>query len=135
MDRIRLHGMVFYGYHGVYGAEKELGQQFVVDVELELSLEAAGRADDLELAVNYQGVYALVRDIVEERDFNLLEAMAETIAREILSTFAVDAVTVRARKPQVPIGGLLDYVEVEIHRRQQRPISAAAELSDPITGN
>ena len=34
-DRIILDGMVFYGYHGVNQAERELGQRFVVDVELE----------------------------------------------------------------------------------------------------
>ena len=123
MDRIRLHNMIFYAYHGVYGAEKELGQKFAVDVELELDLQPAGRSDDLDLAVDYSGVYAVVRDIVEEGDFSLLEGLAETIAQEILGSFSsVDGVTVRVRKPHVAMGGLLDYAEVEIHRRRRPPL-------------
>lgn len=119
MDRIRLHNMAFYAYHGVYGAEKEIGQRFEVDVELETDLQAAGRADDIDLAIDYQNVYTLVRDIVEEQDFNLIEGLAERIAQEILGSFSVDGVVVRVRKPHVPMGGLLDYVEVEIHRRRR----------------
>ena len=46
-DRILLTGMTFYGYHGVRTPEKELGQRFVVDLEMELDLSAAGLSDDL----------------------------------------------------------------------------------------
>lgn len=119
MDRIRLHNMVFYAYHGVYGAERELGQRFEVDVELETDLRPAGRTDDIDVAIDYQNVYTLVRDIVEENDFNLLEGLAERIAQDVLGSFSVDGVTVRVRKPHVPMGGLLDWVEVEIHRRRR----------------
>ena len=116
MDRLRLQNMVFYGYHGAYGAEKELGQKFAVDVELQTDLRAAGRSDDLDLALDYQSVYTLVREIVEEREFNLIEGLAEAIAQEILGAFEVEAVVVRVRKPHAPVGGLLDYAEVEIRR-------------------
>ena len=84
-DRLVLENMVFYGYHGAFAAEKELGQQFEVDVELYLDLKSAAAADDLELSVNYVEVYTLVKEIVEEREFGLLETLAETIAGEILS--------------------------------------------------
>lgn len=119
-DRIRLQNMVFYAYHGVYGAERELGQQFAVDVELEKDLQPAGRTDDLELSVDYQAVYHLVRKTVEEWDFALIEALAEAIAQGVLDRFSVDAVVVRVRKPHVPIGGLLDFAEVEIRRENPR---------------
>jgi len=54
--------------------------------------------------------------MVEERDFNLIEGLAEAIAQEILGAFDVDAVVVRVRKPHAPVGGLLDFAEVEIRR-------------------
>ncbi|MGE5587967.1 MAG: dihydroneopterin aldolase [Clostridia bacterium] len=120
-DRIVLRNMVFYGYHGVFPAEKELGQRFEVDVELAGDLSTAAQADDLDAGgINYVDVYTLVKDIVEEREFNLIEALAETIAQEILSAHDVDEVTVRVRKPDVAMGGVLDYVEVEIVRRPER---------------
>lgn len=125
MDRIRLRNMMFYAYHGVYDAEKQLGQRFYIDVELEVDTSEAGRTDDLAQTTNYVGVYALVRDIVEKRRFNLIEALAETIAQRILADFSVEGVVVRVRKPDVPIGGLLDAVEVEIARRRTTPSSAS----------
>lgn len=119
-DKIVLRNMVFYGYHGVFPAEKELGQRFEVDVELVTDLSRAAQADDLDAGgINYVDVYTLVKEIVEEREFNLIEALAETIAQEILSAHDVDEVTVRVRKPEVAIGGVLDCVEVEIVRRPE----------------
>ncbi|MGE5572365.1 MAG: dihydroneopterin aldolase [Bacillota bacterium] len=120
-DRIILRNMVFYGYHGVFPAEKELGQRFEVDVEMACDLSAPAQADDLESGgVNYVDVYTQVKDIVEEREFNLIEALAETIAQEVLSVHNVDEVTVRVRKPDAAIGGVLDHVEVEVVRRHGR---------------
>lgn len=116
MDVIRLLGMEFYGYHGVFEAEKELGQRFEVDVELHRDLKQAADSDDLDVTLNYVDVYTVVKDIVEERTFNLIEAVAEEIASTILSSFPVAGVTVRVRKPHVSLGGLLRTVEVEIER-------------------
>ena len=73
-DRIRLNNMVFYGYHGAFSAEKELGQRVEVDLELVLDLATTGKTDDPELSVNYVDIYTIVKDLVEEGDFNLLEA-------------------------------------------------------------
>ena len=115
-DRITLSNMVFYGYHGVFEGEKELGQRFEVDVELFTGLSVPGQTDDLEQSINYVDVYTLVQDIVQERTYNLIEAIAENIAGEILSAYSLDQVVVRVRKPNVPIGGVIDHVEVEITR-------------------
>lgn len=118
-DRLILKNMVFYGYHGAFAAEKELGQRIEVDAELYLDLKPFAAADDLDLGINYVEVYTLIKDIVEEREFNLLETIAETIADEILSAYTVEEVVVRVRKPFPPSGGILDYAEVEISRKAQ----------------
>lgn len=111
--------MVFYGYHGAFAAEKELGQKIEVDAELYLDLKPSAATDDLELSINYVEVYTLIKDIVEEREFNLLETIAETIADEILSAYTLEEVVVRVRKPFPPSGGILDCAEVEISRKPQ----------------
>lgn len=118
MDVIRLTGMEFYGYHGVFEAEQELGQRFEVDVELFLDLKPAADTDDIEVTLNYVDVYTLVKELVEERTFNLIEALAEVIAGEVLESFSVEGVVVRVRKPHVSMGGLLRTVEVEIERER-----------------
>jgi dihydroneopterin aldolase len=63
-------------------------------------------------------VYETCRRVVEERRFELIEALAETIARDLLAAFPVDAVTVRVRKPWVSLGGPLRAAGVELTRRR-----------------
>lgn len=118
-DRILLNGMTFYGYHGVRPEEKELGQRFVVDVEMEVDLRAAGASDDLADTVDYSRAYRVVREIVEGPGRNLLEAVAEETAGALLEAFPVQGVRVRVSKPHVSIrGAMLDGAAVEIYRRR-----------------
>jgi dihydroneopterin aldolase len=111
--------MVFYGYHGATPSEKELGQPFIVDLELEVDLKASGASDDLRDTVDYSRVYRAVKETVEGPSRNLLESLAEGLAQELLRTFPLDGVRVRVTKPQVPIeGAVLEGAGVEIHRRR-----------------
>jgi dihydroneopterin aldolase len=119
-DRIIMKGMEFYGYHGVLPGEQEIGQRFVVDLKLSASLEHSGRLDDLDETIDYVEVYRLVEQIVTEERYNLIEALAERIAQAVLAKYAVEEVAVRVKKPQAPLGGIFEYVGVEIHRGPQR---------------
>jgi len=120
-DRIVLANMAFQARHGVHDLEKVEAQRFEVDVELALDIQPAGLDDDLAKTVDYGGVYEVVRQVVESTTFNLMEALAEAIAHEILGGHArVDEVVVRIRKPQVRLGGPLDYAGVEIRRVRER---------------
>jgi dihydroneopterin aldolase len=118
-DRILLDGMVFQARHGVYPHEKTTSQRFEVDVELLLDLQPAGLEDDLERTLDYGRVYETVRTIVESTTFNLIEALAEAIAHELLSEFpALEELEVRVRKPEVKLGGPLRSAGVQIRRRR-----------------
>ena len=119
-DRIVLAHMAFFGRHGVSDEERADEQEIDIDVEMEVDLAAAGKSDDLEQTVNYAKVFKACRAIVEEQSFHLLEAIAEAIATRLLSDFErIEAVTVRVRKPGVPIDGRLEYAGVEIERRRR----------------
>ena len=117
-DRIILDSMVLHGTHGVYAEEQHTPQPFEVDVELSLNLQPAGLSDDLGQTVDYSRVFDTCRQIVESTRFNLIEALAEAIAQEILSEFPADEVTIRVRKPKVKLGGTLRAAGVEIRRRR-----------------
>lgn len=120
-DRIVLAGMAFQARHGVLDWEKAEAQRFEVDVELVLDAQPAALDDDLTRTVDYRGVYQVVRQIVESTTFNLLEALAEAIAHELLvEQPQVDEVVVRVRKPDVRLGGPLAYAGVEIRRIRNR---------------
>ena len=119
-DRILLEAMTFYGNHGVLPAERDLGQRFVVDVELHCDLRPAGLSDDLMETVDYGEVHRRVRDIVEGKPVDLIETVAERIAAGILENHTlVDAIRVRVAKPDVRLQDtVLGGSAVEILRRR-----------------
>lgn len=124
-DRILLEGMVFHGRHGTLTAERELGQPFVVDVELRLDLGPAGRSDDLMRTVDYGEVHRRAQEICEDEPVNLTETLAERIAAAVLTEHAlVEAVRVRVSKPHVRLGATVlkgSAVEVLRHREPGAP--------------
>ncbi len=117
-DIIRLNNMIFYAHHGYYQAERDLGQKFEVDVELECDFSQAVETDDLKDTVNYKKIFERVGEIFNSYKFTLLETVAEKIARDVLRNFAVMAIRIRVRKPTVSMNGILDNVEVEIYRKK-----------------
>jgi dihydroneopterin aldolase len=119
-DKIILAGMVFYGFHGANSEEKELGQRFIVDLEVEYDLRPAGASDNLPDTINYSRFYRIVKDVMEGPSINLLEAVAQRIASDVLEHYPVESALVRLKKPEVPIkGSILDYAAVEIVRRRE----------------
>jgi 7,8-dihydroneopterin aldolase/epimerase/oxygenase len=118
-DKIILHSMVFRGRHGVHPAERELGQRFEVDVELGFELTRAMVSDALRDSVDYSRAFALVREEVEEHQYQLIEGLAGAIVRRLMAELPIVSVLVRVRKPQVPIHGVLSYAAVEIQRRRE----------------
>lgn len=118
-DKILMQNMMFYGFHGVFEYERDHGQRFYIDIDMKVNMQQAGQSDELADAVDYTQVYSEVKDIVENRRFKLLEALASTIAECILIKFSsVNEITVRIRKPGVPIPGQFDFVQIEVTRRQ-----------------
>jgi dihydroneopterin aldolase len=121
-DRILLRDLAFFGYHGVKPEEKTLGQRFLVDLELCLDLQPAGRSDDLSLTVDYGQVYQAVREVVEGPSRNTIEAVAENVAMALLERFPrLSSVVVKVKKPSAPIAGAqFGMVAVEIRRARER---------------
>jgi 7,8-dihydroneopterin aldolase/epimerase/oxygenase len=108
---IELAGIELFGYHGVLEEEKEQGQRFWYDVELEVG--EWGTSDRIEEAVDYRLVVDAVRE-VNDRRFELLEALASTVAETLIERFAVAHVKVRVRKQ--PPGLPLEYSAVTAER-------------------
>ncbi len=117
MDKIIIKGIDFYGFHGVSQAEQELGQRFIVDVKLELSLDKAGKSDQLQDTVNYCEIYTLIKEKGQQKRYALLEAMASDMAESILKGFdIVQRVNICIKKPHAPIGGVIEYAGVRISK-------------------
>ncbi|MBV8300342.1 MAG: dihydroneopterin aldolase [Candidatus Dormibacteraeota bacterium] len=114
-DRILLEGMRFFAHHGDVAAERELGSHLVVDVELRADLSRPASSDSLHDTVDYVHCYELVRQVVETRQFHLLEALADAIARALLDDARVESARVRVAK-QPPIAGMIERFAVVIER-------------------
>jgi dihydroneopterin aldolase len=115
MDRILMEGMAFFGRHGVFPAERELGARFSVDVVLEGDLSGGGRSDRLEDTIDYARAFELVREVVEGEPCHLLEAVATRIADRLLELPLVSRAIVRVHK-RPPLPGEFRSFGVEISR-------------------
>lgn len=116
MDKIIAKGLAFTACHGVFPEEKVNPQRFRLDLVMYKDLMPAGKNDDLTQTVSYAEVYEVVKEIVEGRCFDLIEALAQHVADEILKLFPLEAVEVTVYKPDAPVDGAFDYFAVQIHR-------------------
>ena len=119
MDRILLNGLVFFGKHGCHAAEQELGQKFLVDIELECDLSAAGKSDSLEDTLDYVAIYNHASEVMEGESAKLLEHLAQRIADFALIDQRVSSAWVRLRKPHIALPGALDFIGIEITRTRE----------------
>ena len=117
MDSIQIRDLELYCHHGVFKEENVLGQKFLVTLILYMDTRSAGETDDLKKSINYAEVARFVKKEMEEKNFRLLEAVAEQLARQILFHFPlIERVSVEIKKPWAPILLPLDTVSVCIER-------------------
>jgi dihydroneopterin aldolase len=112
--KVELHAIEIHGFHGVLKEEREHGQRFLFDVELEVG--EAGTSDRIEDAVDYREVVACVRRVSDARAYHLLEALATAVADELVARFPVEEARVRVRKPEVVLDPPVQYAAVSVVR-------------------
>jgi dihydroneopterin aldolase len=113
---IEITGLSLYTHHGVSVAEREVGQRLVVDVRLELGESDATATDAIEDTVDYAEVCQLIALVAQQRSHKTLERLCSTIANRLLADYDVEAVWVKASKPEPPIALTVDEVSVEVWR-------------------
>lgn len=118
-DLIRLSGLRVRGFHGVLAAERRDGQDFVVDVSLELDLTAAAGSDDVADTVHYGELAEALAAVVAGEPVNLIETLADRLAQACLADSRVAFVEVTVHKPQAPIPLNFDDVAVTIGRSRR----------------
>jgi dihydroneopterin aldolase / 2-amino-4-hydroxy-6-hydroxymethyldihydropteridine diphosphokinase len=124
-DHIVLQGISARGFHGVLDSEKIDGQEFVVDVTLEVDLQRAGQSDLLAHTVNYAEVAADVVALVTGPSLDLIEVLADRIAAAAMERPLVQAVEVTVHKPQAPVGVPFGDVLVVVERHRDVPVVIA----------
>ena len=116
MDRVSLYGIDVYAHHGVHPAERELGQRFVIDVDLWTDCAPAAVSDSLNQALDYTAVHACINESTAGTSFQLIEALAGHLCRVLLESFPVGKVQVTVQKPNPPIPNFLGRAAVTFVR-------------------
>ena len=115
-DRIELLGLRARGFHGVLEHERRDGQDFVVDVGLDVDIAAAAASDDLAQTVDYGTLAESIAAVVSGDPVDLIETLAQRIADVCLRDARVRAVDVAVHKPSAPVTVPVEDVIVRIRR-------------------
>ncbi|MFC4591296.1 dihydroneopterin aldolase [Sphaerisporangium corydalis] len=118
-DSVRLVGLRARGRHGCLPAERELGQEFVVDAALFFDTAPAAAGDDLAKTVDYGELAVRLAAIVEGEPVDLIETLAHRLADACLVNELVEEVEVKVHKPAAPIPLPFDDVVVTVTRRRE----------------
>jgi dihydroneopterin aldolase len=118
-DQITLTGLRVHGRHGVYDFEREQGQDFVVDVILDLDLTRAAASDDVADTVHYGELADRLAVIVAGEAVHLIETLTRRLVDECLADQRVAAATVTVHKPTAPIRHAFADVSVTMRRARQ----------------
>ena len=119
MDCIRIKNLKVKARHGVYEFERKKDGTFELDIELYLSLEKSGQSDKLEHTIDYDNIVSIVINVFTEKNYNLLEAAAESVCEKLLYALKVAKVILRVRKPHAPINAEFDTIEVELIKENE----------------
>lgn len=116
-DKIQIKNLEVFGNHGVFPEENKLGQKFLVNAVLYTDTREAGRTDDLTKSIHYGDVSHVITAYMMEHTFQLIESVAEQLARVLLLRFEhLKWIDLEIQKPWAPIGLPLESVSVEISR-------------------
>ena len=139
LDQIAVEGIRVKGYHGVLETERE-GQVFSADIVVHVNSRTAASRDDVEHTVNYSDMADRTAEVLAGLPRQLIEAVAERIARTLLEMDGVECVDVTVHKPHAPLHVEFKDVSVTIRRdlsdgslwADKRIGSSAGESDDPL---
>lgn len=121
MYKITIKSAKFFCSIGITPEERKKKQEIMIDVELFLNTKKTAKpfflSDDIKHTINYSEVHNSLKNIAENKEYNLIEALAENIAKEILNKFKIDKILVSVKKPKALANRNVEYVAVEIIRK------------------
>ena len=121
-DTIFITGVVIHARHGVMEHETEVGQRFIIDLELSVDLSESAHTDRLSDTVSYASVVATATAAFKNTNYKLLERAAGAVSDAIFAAFPrVHAAKVTVHKPHAPIAEIFEDVGVVLMRKRPSP--------------
>lgn len=135
MDKIFLKNIEFYGYHGFYKEENDLGQRFKVTIEADCDFKGAKTSGDLGDSINYVKIFEVAKEVFFSRKYKILEELSYDIGKAILEEFTkISKVSVEIKKPEIPVPVTCDYFSVKqvIKREYIAYIGLGSNMGDRV---
>lgn len=118
MSKIILENMEFHAFHGCMEHEKQLGNTFLVTLNMKLDTKKAGLSDSLEDTLNYQMVYDVVKAEMAIPS-NLIEHVAQRIMDAVMSKFnQIEMIKLKLSKLAPPLGGKVEAVSIKLEKKR-----------------
>jgi 7,8-dihydroneopterin aldolase/epimerase/oxygenase len=112
---IRMKNCAFFARHGVHDEEETLGQRFYVDAALTVDPGDALEKDAIAGTVDYGVAFGVIEKIVTGQRRFLIEALALEVGKALVRHYPqITRAEITVRKPNAPVPGVLDHVEVTI---------------------
>ncbi len=122
MSKILLENMEFFAYHGCFREEQIIGNQFIVNLEIETNTHKAESSDKLTDTLNYQEAYNLVKEQMQQKS-HLLEHVARRTLDILLEKFPeISHLKIKISKMHPPMGGKLKCVSLELEKHNSRDV-------------
>ena len=115
LDRIFVHDYVLEVEIGVHHNEKGVTQRVRFSVDIDIASDPASLDDDIDRTLDYDYVINGINDIISRGHINLVETLAEDVARHCISHPRAERVAVMIEKLDKDPGA----VGVQIVRRKQ----------------
>lgn len=119
-DRMSIQGIRVFGHHGVHSMERRAGQEFLIDVVLDMDMRPAAGTDDLAEAMDYSVLARRIRELVSGAPVNLIETLVHKVADICLEHPRVVACEVTVHKPQAPVEVPVSDISVTIRRTRDQ---------------
>jgi dihydroneopterin aldolase len=118
-DIVSLEGMEFHAFHGFYDFEREQGNDFVIDVHVTTDFDKAAQSDDLSGTVNYETIYAIVKEEMQESN-KLLERLAQRMITKMFEAFDLaECIEISIAKQNPPIEGAIKQSRIRMVRSRK----------------
>lgn len=101
MDKVIIRDLTIEAVVGLYPWERLVRQTLLVDIDLATDIRQAAKDDDLQFTIDYSAVCEAVSDFVKEKQFRLIETLAERVAAMIQERFGVQWLTLAVYKVDV----------------------------------
>lgn len=106
VDTVFIRDLKLLGKHGVYDAERNVEQEFIIDIEAEIDTGAAAQSDKLEDTIDYVRFKTIAEEVIQNQSHYLVEKIGDLIANKILEDKRIQSVSVTIKKPTVLENGV-----------------------------